>query len=140
MSEFLFHAPDSDRNNAWIKNLDQYKEMYDRSVNDPDGFWTEMAEKFHWEKKWDSVRSYNYSVSKGPISIEWFKGAQTNITYNCLDRHLETRGDQTAIIWEANEPGEQKTITYRELHEQWARERGREPGDLVFEDEQDESR
>ncbi|MCG8336064.1 MAG: acetate--CoA ligase [Proteobacteria bacterium] len=116
MSEFKFHAPDSDRNNAWIKTLDQYREMYDRSVKDPEGFWTEMAEMFHWEKKWDTVRSYNYAVSKGPIKIEWFKGAQTNITYNCLDRHLEKRGDQTAIIWEGNEPGEDKTITYKELH------------------------
>jgi acetyl-CoA synthetase len=61
---------------------------------------------------------FNYDVKKGKIDIKWFVGAKTNITYNCLDRHLETRGDQTAIIWEGNEPGEDAKLTYKELHEQ----------------------
>ena len=62
--------------------------------------------------------SYNYNMDNGPISIKWFEGATTNITYNCIDRHLASRGDQTAIIWEGNEPGEDAKLTYRELHEQ----------------------
>jgi acetyl-CoA synthetase len=86
--------------------------MYQRSIDDPDGFWGEMAEQFHWFRKWDTVRSFNYNVKEGPISIKWFEGGKTNITTNCLDRHLDTRGDQTAIIWEGNEPGEDKKITY----------------------------
>ncbi|MBU2509845.1 acetate--CoA ligase [bacterium] len=116
MNEFIYHAADADRQNGWIKSMDEYKELYHRSIDDPDGFWAEMADKFHWNKKWDKVREFNYSVSKGPIDIKWFKGAQTNIVYNCLDRHLESRGEQTAIIWEGNEPGEQRTFTYKELH------------------------
>lgn len=77
----------------------------------------EMAQGFHWEKTWDKVLEFNYHRSKGPISIEWYKGAKTNMTYNCIDRHLETRGDQPALLWEGNEPGEDRIITYRQLYE-----------------------
>jgi acetyl-CoA synthetase len=118
MSEFKFRAPDLHRQNAWIKSLDEYKNMYQRSIDDPDLFWSDMASKFHWEEKWDRVREYNYTLSNGPINIEWFKGGKTNIVYNCLDRHLSNRKDQVAIIWEGNEPGEDRQITYGELHEQ----------------------
>ena len=117
MSEFLFKAPDTFRDNAWIKNLEEYQSLYDRSVKDPDGFWAEMAETFHWEKKWDSVRDYNYDITKGPIHIEWFAGGKTNITYNCIDRHLDKRRNQIALIWEGNDPGEDRTMTYGQLHE-----------------------
>jgi acetyl-CoA synthetase len=92
--------------------------MYEHSIDDPDAFWAEQAEKFTWFKKWDQVRKYNYDVREGNISIEWFIGGKTNITVNCLDRHLKSRGDQTAIIWEGNEPGETKSISYNELHQQ----------------------
>ncbi|WP_304511661.1 acetate--CoA ligase [Desulfobacula sp.] len=117
MSEFKFHAPDEYRENAWIKTIDEYKEMYNRSIEKPDEFWAEMAEQFHWEKKWDNVRDFNYSISKGPVNIEWFRGGKTNITYNCLDRHLKDRGDQTALIWEGNNVGEDLEISYKQLHE-----------------------
>lgn len=117
MSEFKFRATGQDQQNALVKSIDEYKKLYNRSINEPENFWSEMAESFHWEKKWDSVREYNYSASKGTIDIKWFNGARTNITYNCLDRHLETKGDKTAIIWEGNEPGEDRTFTYNELHE-----------------------
>jgi acetyl-CoA synthetase len=117
MSEFKFHAPDEYRKNAWVKTMDEYREMYDRSIEKPDEFWTQMADQFYWEKRWDSVRDYNYSISKGPINIEWFRGGKTNITYNCLDRHLNDRGDQTALIWEGNSVGEDLEISYRGLHE-----------------------
>jgi acetyl-CoA synthetase len=115
MSAFTFRAPD--RQHAWVKSLDDYNELYQRSMNDPEGFWADIAGTFYWKKKWDMVRRYNYTVSKGPIRIEWFVGGKTNITYNCLDRHLETRRDQVAMIWEGNEPGEDSQITYGELHE-----------------------
>jgi len=117
MSEFKFHAPDEYRKNAWVKTIDEYKEMYNRSIEKPDEFWTEMAEQFYWEKKWDTVRDFNYSISKGPVNIEWFRGGKTNIAYNCLDRHLKDRGDQTALIWEGNTVGEDLEISYKQLHE-----------------------
>ena len=117
MADSELYAPsDSFASNAYIKNFDEYKAEYERSISDPEGFWAEKADEYHWFKKWDTVREFNYDVRKGPVSIKWFEGGQTNIAYNCLDRHLETKGDQAAIIWEGNEPGEQRTITYNELH------------------------
>ena len=117
MSEFKFHAPDEYRENAWVKSLDEYQEMYNQSIEKPDVFWAKMADQFYWEKPWDTVRDYNFSISKGPVHIEWFKGGKTNIAYNCLDRHLTDRGDQTALIWEGNSEGEDLEITYTQLHE-----------------------
>jgi len=113
-----FSAPADFVKQAYFKSLEQYKEMYDRSIADPDGFWAEMAEEFHWHKKWDQVREYNFDLNEGPISIKWFIGAQTNMCYNALDRHLEDKGDQVALLWEGNEVGEDDKLTYRELHEQ----------------------
>ena len=83
---------------AWVKDLDQYREMYARSVKDPDGFWGEFAETFHWQKKWDKVLSWDFDKD---IQIQWFQGGKTNICYNALDRHLETRGDRIAFYWES---------------------------------------
>jgi acetyl-CoA synthetase len=113
-----YYPPDSLCARAHIKGLDTYQAMYKRSIEDPEGFWAEIASGFHWYKKWDKVCSYNYQLDKGTISIKWFEGAKTNITHNCLDRHLKTRGDQVALIWEGNEPGEDAKITYKQLHEQ----------------------
>jgi acetyl-CoA synthetase len=121
MADQIFPPPAEFSERAWIKNLDQYKKMYERSIQDPEGFWGEVAEDFHWFKKWNKVRDYNFDRRTGKIHIEWFSGAKTNITYNALDRHLATRGDQVAIIWEGNEPTETRKITYRELHEQVCR-------------------
>ena len=114
----LVHPPKSASEGAYLKNHDEYQAMYDRSISDPDGFWSDVADEFHWFKKWNKVRSYNYDLRQGPVSIEWFAGAKTNACYNCVDRHLEVRPDKTAIIWEGNEPGEDATISYRQLHEQ----------------------
>jgi acetyl-CoA synthetase len=116
MADQMFQPSPEFRERAWIKSYEQYKEMYDRSIKDPDGFWGEMAEQFHWYKKWDKVQSHNFDRRSGRIFLEWFKGAKTNITVNALDRHLEQRGDQVAIIWEGNEPSESRKLTYRELH------------------------
>jgi acetyl-CoA synthetase len=97
---------------------DKYQEMYARSVSDPDGFWAEQAKEFvTWFKDWDTVQSGSYNESK----IRWFEGAKLNVSYNCLDRHLETRGDQVAIIWEGDDPEVSQKITYRELHEKVCR-------------------
>ena len=137
MSEYIFHAPDKFRENAWIKSLDEYKAEYLRSVEDPDGFWGEIARQFYWKKGWDRVREFNYSISKGPVYLEWFTNARTNITYNCIDRHLASRPDQPALIWERGLPGEDLVVTYRELHANVCRfanalkERGVGKGDRV---------
>ena len=113
-NESIFHPPADFVQKAHINSFEQYQQMYKRSIEDPEGFWGEIAEKnFFWKEKWSKVREYDFA---GSISIKWFAGAKTNITYNCLDRHLEKRADQTAIIWEGNEPGEDAKLTYRELH------------------------
>ena len=115
MSE-TYNPPEIFSSNSLIKSMDEYKNKYQRSLDDPDGFWAEEAEKFVWFDKWDTVRQFNYDVRKGRISIEWFKGGKTNIAMNCIDRHLETKGEQTAILWEGNEPGENRSLTYNQLH------------------------
>jgi len=93
-----------------------YQEMYKRSVDDPEGFWAEQADKFvSWYKKWDKVLDWSYDQNN--LFIKWFQGGKLNISYNCIDRHLDTRGDQTAIIWEGDNPADSKHITYKELHQ-----------------------
>ena len=97
---------------------EKYQEMYARSITEPDVFWAEQARKFvTWFKGWDKVQNCDYHDGK----IRWFEGAKTNVSYNCLDRHLETRGNQVAIIWEGDNPKVDKKITYRELHNQVCR-------------------
>ncbi len=111
--ERVFNPPADFSSKAHIRDLDEYRKMYEKSIQDPEGFWSEIANGFFWKEPWTKVREYDF---KDTISIKWFIGAKTNITYNCLDRHLDTRGDQVAIIWEGNEPGEDAKLTYRELH------------------------
>lgn len=122
---------------AHVPSMDAYREQYEKSIADPEAFWAGVADSFHWYKKWDAVRSYNYDRDQGPISIRWFEGAKTNIAYNCIDRHLDSRGDRVAVIWEGNEPGEDARLTYRELHAQVCKfanvlkSRGVKKGDCV---------
>jgi acetyl-CoA synthetase len=115
-------------------NASQYEEMYQRSIADPEGFWAEQAEKFvTWSKPWKTVRAFDFHKA----DIKWFEGGKLNVAVNCVDRHLESRGDQVAIIWEGDSPDVDKKITYRELHEQVCRfanvlkERGVKKGDRV---------
>ena len=117
-------------------NAAQYEEMYKRSVNDPAGFWGEQAEQYlSWFKKWDSV--LDWSFKQDDLHINWFKGGKLNVSHNCLDRHLEQRGDQVAIIWEADDPNIDRKITFRQLHEEVCRfanvlkSRGVKKGDRV---------
>ncbi len=99
---------------------EQYASMYQRSIDDPDGFWAEQAEKFvTWSKPWTSVSDFSFNADD--LHIKWFEGGKLNVSYNCLDRHLDTRGDQVAIIWEGDDPQEDRKITYRELHEEVCR-------------------
>ena len=96
-----------------IKSLEAYKEAYKKSIEDPEKFWSNIAEHFLWKRKWDKVLEWNFTEPK----IEWFKGAKLNITENCLDRHLEEHGSTPAIIWEPNDPSEHhRMLTYKDLH------------------------
>jgi len=117
-SSELITPPVSVSEGSHVGSMNDYLSLYQRSIDDPEGFWSEVAEEFHWFSKWDQVRRHNYDRRAGPVSIEWFSGAKTNVCYNCVDRHLDIRPDKTAIIWEGNEPGEDATITFRSLHEQ----------------------
>ena len=99
-------------------SAERYSAMYARSINEPEAFWAEQAEQFvSWFKKWDKVQDWDYES----VDIKWFTGAKLNVSYNCLDRHLETRGDDVAIIWEGDDPDIDKKITYRELHREVCR-------------------
>ncbi|TCP22651.1 acetyl-coenzyme A synthetase [Tenacibaculum skagerrakense] len=101
--------------NYHIKHLEEYYQVYRKSVRNPEVFWEEIAEEhFLWRKKWDNVLSWDFTKPE----VKWFEGAQLNITENCIDRHLYTRGDKTAIIFEPNDPNEKaEHITYTQLHE-----------------------
>lgn len=105
--------------NYHIKNLEEYFQIYRKSVQTPEVFWEEIAEEhFVWRKKWDKVLSWDFEKPE----VKWFDGAQLNITENCIDRHLQSRGSKTAILFEPNDPEEgAQHITYRELHERVCR-------------------
>ncbi|MCG7856306.1 acetate--CoA ligase [Flavihumibacter sediminis] len=96
-----------------IRSLEQYNTVYKKSVDDPEGFWADIASNFYWRKRWDKVLEWNFTEPR----IEWFIGGKLNITENCLDRHLGSLGNKPAIIWEPNDPDEHhRILTYRELH------------------------
>lgn len=100
--------------NLQIKSFEEYQNVYQYSVNEPEKFWAEIADNFLWRKKWDTILEWNFKEPK----IKWFSGAKLNITENCLDRHLEILGDQPAIIWEPNDPEEHhRTLSYKQLHQ-----------------------
>ncbi len=101
-----------DAEKAHIPNMNAYQEMYDKSVKDPDGFWAKQAERLDWMKKWDTVSNNDFTKAK----ISWFEGGKLNVSYNCLDRHIKAGfGDQTALIWEGNDPREDKSLSYSEM-------------------------
>lgn len=105
-----FPPPAEFSRHAHVKSMDEYERLYKESVDDPDRFWSRIASELHWFKKWDKVLEWNCPWAK------WFVGGQFNLSYNCLDRHVETgRKDKAAIIWES-EPGEIRTLTYQQLH------------------------
>ena len=96
-----------------LSSLEAYQNAYKQSVDDPEGFWAEMAGNFVWDKPWDKVLDWNFNDP----DIKWFVNGKCNITVNCLDRHLETKGDVDAIIWEPNNPSADNVrYTYRELY------------------------
>lgn len=108
-----FYPPEDFVEKAYVKSVKEYQDMYRRSIDDPDNFWAEMAEQIHWFKPWEQVQEYDMSQA----AVSWFKGGKLNVSYNCLDRHLDTwRKNKAAIIWQGDSPEESKTYTYQELH------------------------
>ncbi|MBK1733921.1 acetate--CoA ligase [Halorhodospira abdelmalekii] len=129
----VYPVPESIKRDAHL-TFEQYQQMYERSLSDPEGFWSEQAEQFlDWFKKWETTCQWD--LDKG--DVRFFTGGTLNVAYNCIDRHLETRGDQTAIIWEGDDPSDDAHITYRDLHERVCRfanamkARGVKKGDRV---------
>ena len=112
----IIDIKDEYNKNAYI-NTEKYEEMYKQSIDDPENFWAEQAQKVDWTKKWDKVMDYNFNTA----DIKWYLGGKLNVTYNCIDRHLEERGDQKAIIWESDDPNLDKSYTYKELHKEVSR-------------------
>ena len=128
------HVKDEWKGRAKLTD-DQYQDWYRRSVEDPNGFWGEHGKRLDWIKPYERVK--NTSFAPGNIDIRWFEDGTLNVAANCIDRHLETRGDQTAILWEGDDPADSKAITYRQLHEEVSRmanvlkDRGVQKGDRV---------
>jgi acetyl-CoA synthetase len=109
----LFPVPDAWAQKAFADN-DKYLAMYQQSLDDPDGFWGEQGKRIDWFKPYTKVKNTTYGP--GDVSIKWYEDGTLNASYNCLDRHLDTRRDQTAIIWEGDDPADSKSFTYGELH------------------------
>ncbi|MDG1311575.1 MAG: acetate--CoA ligase [Porticoccaceae bacterium] len=129
----LYPVPAHWQENAWI-NKQKYSQMYRQSIEQPDQFWAEQASEFlTWDKQWQSVSSYDFAAGEAT----WFGGGQLNVAVNCIDRHLLARAEQTALIWEGDEPTDDKKITYVQLHDQVSRlgnvlrDRGVKKGDRV---------
>ena len=107
----IFEIPASAKEKAWIDN-DTYLKMYQESVEDPEGFWDKQADRLDWFKKWDRTLDWDYNKAY----IRWYEGGKLNVSHNCLDRHLEARGDQKALIWESDDPKVDRSFTYKQLH------------------------
>jgi acetyl-CoA synthetase len=118
-----------------LVNEDRYREMYDQSISDPDGFWAEHGKRIDWIKPYTKVKNVNYHAPD--VSIRWFEDGTLNASYNCIDRHLADRGDQVALIWEGDDPSQSQSITYHDLYDSVCRfanvlkDRGVQKGDRV---------
>src|SRR6185295_18053630 len=134
MSDKIYDIPPEWTKRAYV-DAAKYKEMYARSVKDPNGFWAEEAKRLHWYRAPSKIK--NSSFGPGNVSIKWFEDGSLNAAYNCIDRHLPTRAQQTAIIWEGDDPSQSRHITYRQLHDEVCklanilRNRNVEKGDRV---------
>ena len=112
MTEKKFPPSKSFASNSHIGSIELYKKLYQESIEDPEKFWSEKAKRLNWIEKWDSVREFDFVEGK----ISWFNNGKLNVSQNCLDRHVEAgNGNRKAIIWEGNNPGEEKTFTYSEM-------------------------
>ena len=133
MDTSLFPVPAPVASEAWVDEA-AYIRLYEQSLRDPDGFWGEQGKRLHWMKPFTKVKNARFT---GDVSIKWYEDGTLNAAYNCIDRHLATRADQTAILWEGDSPHEHKHVSYAELHESVCRlanvlkARGVKKGDRV---------
>jgi acetyl-CoA synthetase len=118
MSEKVYAVPAEWASRAWVDEQ-KYQSMYKRSIEDPEGFWGDVGKRVDWIKPYTKVK--NVSYGPGDVSIKWYEDGTLNVAANCIDRHLRTRGDQVAIIWEGDDPTVDEQITYRQLHERVCR-------------------
>ena len=116
--EKIYPVPDEVASGAWADNA-AYRALYEASIKDPEAFWGEQAQRLDWIKPFTEVKDVSYDLDD--LHIRWYADGELNVAANCLDRHLQTRGDQTAIIWEGDDPAEDDRITYRDLHERVCR-------------------
>ena len=107
----IFEVPEKVKAKAWIDN-ETYLKMYEESVTDPELFWDKQAERLDWFKKWNNTLEWDYNQG----DIRWYEGGKLNVSYNCIDRHIEKKGDQQALIWESDDPNVDRSYTYKELH------------------------
>ena len=134
MEEKIYDVPAEWSHRAYLDDAG-YRAKYEASIRDPEAFWAQEARRIHWFKEPTRIKNTNFGPDN--VAIRWFEDGVTNVAYNCIDRHLHTRGDQVAIIWEGDDPSESKSITYRELHDEVCRmanimrNRGVEKGDRV---------
>ena len=117
MSEKVYAVPAEWEQKAFISDA-KYKDLYARSIKDPSAFWADQAKRIDWIKPFSKVKNTSYT---GDVSIKWFEDGTLNAAYNCIDRHLPSRANQTAIIWEGDDPKDDKKITYKELHDEVCR-------------------
>ena len=115
MDEKIFPVTDDVAAQALIDN-ETYQAMYTESISDPEGFWDKHGKRIGWIKPYTKIKNTRYS--KEDVSIKWYEDGTLNACWNCVDRHLDDHGDQTAIIWEGDEPDQSANITYRQLHEE----------------------
>ena len=113
MSEKIYEVPAEWKKRAYLDDA-KYNEMYARSIKDPNGFWAEHAKRLDWIKAPTKIKNTSFAADN--VSIKWFEDGVLNLAHNCIDRHLAKRGNQTAILWEGDDPKEDKKISYRELH------------------------
>ncbi|MDD7805313.1 MAG: acetate--CoA ligase [Endozoicomonas sp. (ex Botrylloides leachii)] len=132
----FYHPAEHKTKDSILMNNDQYLEMYQQSVINSEGFWRSHGQRIHWFKPYSKIKDVSFDEQH--VSIKWFYDGTTNASYNCLDRHLEEKGDQIAIIWEPDEEGAAQKVTYKELHEQVCRfanglkSQGIRQGDVVI--------
>jgi len=110
----LFPPNEKFKSKSHFKNDLEYSAVYEESIKDPEKFWSEKANDLHWFEKWDKV----FEWDKEKVEFSWFKGGKINATYNCLDRHLKTRGNKTALIWQGDKDEDVRKFTYKELHKE----------------------
>ena len=112
MDNQLFPVPHDWAKKAWCDEA-TYKKLYQRSIDDPEGFWGEQGKRLDWFKPYTRVKDCAFT---GKVHVRWYHDGKLNASHNCLDRHLKTRGDQTAILWEGDDPNESKRVSYKQLH------------------------